>query len=175
MWLQQGLLWLAGLAAPCSTSSAANQPRACAAWRCCSYLHHVLPRLDQLTDTERDEAMLQALQQLPTLASQERGLLQAMEQVRLRACAPQHSRRLHRLHPQLQAACSPADDDALLLPPPSQARFVPNMAGALHMPRELYDPRNQDLLRLLDPSQHFPSAAFCGAESALPMLQRCDA
>ena len=50
--------------------------------------------------------------------------------------------------------------------------FVPNAQGQLFCPGQLYDPRNPDLLALLDQTTSFPSEDFCAAPSALAALQQ---
>ena len=45
--------------------------------------------------------------------------------------------------------------------------FVPNAAGQLTAPRQLYDPRNTQLQALLDPSTAFPAPPF-GSDEVCP-------
>ena len=49
--------------------------------------------------------------------------------------------------------------------------FVPNEKGELCQPCSLYDPRNLDLVTLLDLQTSFPSASFCLDPAILPALQ----
>ncbi len=49
-------------------------------------------------------------------------------------------------------------------------KFVSTSNGELKAPRDVYDPRNSDLLLLLDPGSDFPSALFAPALDALQQL-----
>lgn len=50
--------------------------------------------------------------------------------------------------------------------------FVPTADGNLQMPRELYDPRNPELVYLLDGRQFFPAGVFGRNEALLAALQQ---
>ena len=48
--------------------------------------------------------------------------------------------------------------------PLAELAFVPTSSGQLTAPRQLYDPRNEQLKDLLDPSKAYPSSPFDGDE-----------
>lgn len=142
-----------------------------------TYVHHVLPRLEQLAPQVGWDApcllacCIYAACPCAPLACRPK-LIALTERLLLSHTTPHAQVRDAAMLAALRQLPSLVGQEPTLLAVMQAARFVPDASGRLHAPRELYDPRNQDLLGLLDPEQQFPSAAFCGAESALPMLQR---